>query len=353
MRILIATDAWLPQINGVVRTLSTTVEWLRRLGHDVQVIEPGQFLSFPCAVYPEIHLALPDERPLWKLIRDFDPDAIHIATEGPIGFQVRRLCVNRRLRFTSAFHTKFAEYLHALIKVPVALGYLYLRWFHAASVAMMVATRSMEEELRRHGFLNRIVRWSRAVDTERFYPREKSPSNLARPQMLYVGRVSREKNVEAFLQLRTIGTKCLVGDGPARTELAQKYPDAIFRGPLTGEPLAQAYAAADVFVFPSRTDTFGLVILEALASGVPVAAYPVAGPRDILTSPLVGALHENLEIAVEKAQRHGDPEECVRLASRYRWEECTRQFLANLVSVRGGSQPILPDHFASMPTLRA
>jgi len=346
VRILIATDAWLPQVNGVVRTLGTTVRQLTQLGHAVKVIEPSLFPNIPCVVYPEIYLALPQDRPLQLLIRRFAPDAIHIATEGPIGFQVRRYCQAQQLHFTTSYHTKFPEYLQALLGVPVSISYRFLRGFQASAAAIMVSTPSLEHELRQWGFRNRLVRWSRAVETSVFHRRGHTYPAEQRPILMYVGRVSREKNVEAFLRLATRGTKYVVGDGPARAELQQKYPQAVFLGPLTGEPLAEAYANADVFVFPSRTDTFGLVILEALASGVPVAAYPVPGPIDILQPPCTGALHDDLAVAIERALRDGDPETCVALAEQFSWEKCTRQFLANLVSARGS-------HLANMPTLRA
>lgn len=353
MRILIASDAWLPQVNGVVRTLGTTVQHLERLGHQVKVIEPGMFMHFPCVVYPEIQLAVPEERPLLRMMRDFGPDAIHIATEGPIGMQVRRVCLNRRWRFTTSYATKFPEYLRALLGLPVALGYWFMKWFHGSSSGVMVATKTLEDELRGHGFANRIVRWSRAVDTDLFHPRARTLPECERPVQMYVGRVSLEKNLEAFLQLKAKGTKYVVGDGPARIELQRKYPEAIFLGPLSGEALAQAYANADVFVFPSRTDTFGLVMLEALASGVPVAAYPVMGPIDVVRPPLTGALHEDLGIAIEQALRHGDADACRHLAASYSWNECTRQFLSNLVLTRGTVPAPSPTYFANMPTLRA
>jgi glycosyltransferase involved in cell wall biosynthesis len=346
MKILIATDAWRPQINGVVRTLSTTVEHLTRLGHEVKVIEPGLFLHFPCAFYPEIHLALPAAGEVGEMIQSFRPDRVHIATEGPVGFLVRHLCKRRRLQFTTSYTTKFPEYLKALLGVPAAISYWLLRWFHGPSAAIMTATPTLEQELREQGFVNRIVRWSRGVNTGLFRPRPRREATR-RPVLLYVGRVSREKNIEAFLRLKTAGSKYVVGDGPIRAELQRSYPDAVFLGPLSGEPLAEAYANADVFVFPSRTDTFGLVILEALASGVPVAAYPVPGPIDILEPPLTGALDEDLGAAVAAALSTGDRKACVALASRYDWEQSARQFVDNLVPARGRR------HLASMPTLRA
>jgi glycosyltransferase involved in cell wall biosynthesis len=333
MKILIATDAWQPQVNGVVRTLKTTVGELTRQGHEVRIVHPGEFLNFPCYVYPEIHLAMPGEMQVDDQISAFDPDAIHIATEGPIGYHARRFCLRKKFRFTTSYHTKFPEYLRTYFWLPLVLGYHFMKWFHRKSSRVMVATRSVERELRFWGFRNRMVRWSRGVDTDLFHPRARSFPVGHRPILLYVGRVSREKNVEAFLNLRTTGTKYVVGDGPQRSELEKRYPEAVFLGPLAGDKLAEAYANADVMVFPSKTDTFGLVILEALASGVPVAAYPAPGPMDILGVPGAGAMDEDLQVAVDRALAQRDPVACVAVARKYSWENCTRQFLDNLVVV--------------------
>jgi glycosyltransferase involved in cell wall biosynthesis len=333
-RILIATDAWRPQVNGVVRTLETTARELAALGHAVEVVHPGRFASLPCPVYPEIRLALPGLSRVGRMISRFGPTSVHVATEGPIGLAVRHLCRRRRLRFTTSYHTRFPEYLHRFLRIPLGLSYDFLRWFHGASAAVMVATPSLEAELRGRGFTGRIARWSRGVDLRLFHPRPKTWPADRRPIALYVGRVSAEKSVEEFLRLPLAGRKYVVGDGPQRAQLQREHPDAVFLGYLSGEALAEAYANADVFVFPSRTDTFGLVLVEALASGVPVAAYPVTGPIDIVTDERVGALDEDLGRAVERALRLGDPAACVALAQGYSWANSTRQFLGNLVEVR-------------------
>jgi glycosyltransferase involved in cell wall biosynthesis len=335
-RILIATDAWGPQVNGVVRTLETTARELAALGHTVEVVQPGLFTSLPFPLYPEIRLALPGPARLGRMVARFAPTAVHVATEGPIGLATRHLCLRRRLRFTTSYHTRFPEYLHRLVWLPEGLAYGYLRWFHGAAAAMMVAVPTLEAELRRRGFAVRMARWSRGVDLKLFRPRPKTWPAAHRPISLYVGRVSAEKSVAEFLQLRLPGRKYVVGDGPQRAELQRRFPDTVFLGYLTGEQLAEAYANADVFVFPSRTDTFGLVLVEALASGVPVAAYPVTGPLDIVTDPRAGALDEDLGRAVGRALTLGDPAACVALAQGYTWENCTRQFVDNLIPVGGG-----------------
>jgi glycosyltransferase involved in cell wall biosynthesis len=333
-KILIASDAWHPQVNGVVRTLDTTIKELTRTGHTIKLVEPGLFANHPLPLYPEIRLAWPVLWEVENLIDDFRPDAIHICTEATIGAAVRKYCKWRSLRFTTSYHTKFPEYLYRMIGLPEFLSYGYLRWFHRRSAAVMVATPSVEEELREQGFAPPLVRWSRGVNLELFHPRPRTFPEDHRPVLIYVGRVSAEKGLEDFLRLRTPGKKYVVGDGPARAILQEKYKGAVFLGKLHGEELAAAYANADVFVFPSKTDTFGLVVLEALASGVPVAAYPVPGPIDILTDERAGALHEDLGTAVELALRRGRREACLALARQYTWERCTRQFVRNLVPVR-------------------
>lgn len=333
MRILLATDAWLPQINGVVRTLTATASELARLGHDVRVIQPGLFAHYSCTLYPEIHLAFPLRRQIDDVLRDFQPDTIHIATEGPIGFQTRQACVRRRRRFTTSYHTRFPEYLKAYLRLPLLLGHRLVRWFHYRAARVMVATTTLENELRNRGFRNRLVRWSRGVDTKVFRPRPRVFPASHRPIRMYVGRLAREKNIDAFLRLPGPGVKYLVGDGPARAALQREHPQALFLGPLQGEQLAAAYANADVLVFPSRTDTFGLVMLEALACGVPVAAYRVPGPADIVQPPRTGMLHDDLETAVEHALKHGDAAACVQLAEQYSWRRCTEQFVQNLVPI--------------------
>lgn len=332
-RILIATDAWFPQVNGVVRTMQTTIEHLENRGHAVEIVEPGQFSNWPVPFYPEISLAFPWPHKLADRIRHFRPDHVHISTEGTIGLLVRRSCMSRRWHFSTAYHTRYAEYLEKLAHVPSWITYKYLRWFHGQADRLMVATPSLEADLIQRGFQAPIGRWSRGVDLQQFRPRPKVSSEFPRPILLYVGRVSHEKGIEDFLKLNTPGTKVIVGDGPARTQLQSKYPQAQFLGYRKGEALGECYAMADLFVFPSKTDTFGLVVIEALATGLPVAAYPVTGPVDIIVRPELGALNEDLGLAVTEALRTGQREECLREAQKYTWEHCTDQFLANLAPI--------------------
>lgn len=328
MKIAIVTDAWRPQTNGVVKTLSTTAEGLRALGHDVRVIEPNQFKTFPCPTYPEIRLAwLPYGR-VSQLLEDFGPDAIHIATEGTLGAAARKWCLRRRFPFTTSYHTQFPEYVRARVPIPLALSYAHLRRFHSAAARTMVATPAMQRLLESRGFKN-IVRWTRGVDVSLFKPRDKSFLSFPRPIFTYVGRVAVEKNIEAFLKLDLPGTKLVVGDGPARAELESKYPNAKFVGFKYGEELASHVAASEVFVFPSRTDTFGLVLLEAMACGVPVAAYPVTGPIDVVTQGVTGDLNEDLRTAALAALKL-DPNQSRAYALANTWETATRQFLSHL-----------------------
>lgn len=332
-RILLATDAWRPQVNGVVRTWETTFDHLRARGHAVAVIHPGLFGTLHNPFYPEIRLALPGRRAVTRFVRDFDPDVVHVATEGPIGLAVRAFCRRNRWRFTTSYHSKFPEYLQELAGVPVGWSYAFLRRFHGPSAAVMVATPSLEAELAARGFRN-LRRWSRGVDLGLFHPRPKTWTQYPRPILLYAGRVSKEKSVDAFLAVRHPGTKVVVGDGPAREGLQRAFPEAVFLGYRKGDALAEAYANADVFVFPSKTDTFGLVLIEALACGVPVAAYPVVGPIDIITEPGTGALDDDLGRAIDTALAAGDPGRCVRHARGFTWERSTDQLLSNFVRVR-------------------
>jgi len=336
MRILIVTDAWHPQINGVVRTLTTLQKHLKTVGCEAITITPDQFRSIPCPTYPEIRLALLPGRTMARKIESMRPCVVHIATEGPLGIAARSYCMRRKIPFTTAFHTKFPEYLNARMGIPVSWTYKIMRRFHAPSHAVMVATQTVENELKSHGFTN-IKRWSRGVDTNQFRPREKTFLDLPRPIALYVGRVAVEKNIEAFLALKQPGSKVVVGDGPQMKELARKYPDVHFAGVKEGEELAKYYAASDVFVFPSLTDTFGLVLLEALASGIPVAAYPVAGPLDVIGDAPVGCLHKDLGVAVQRALGTS-PQACRTHAELYSWEACTRQFMDNI-------RPFPPEQF--------
>jgi glycosyltransferase involved in cell wall biosynthesis len=334
MRIAIVSDAWLPQVNGVVRTLDTVRAKLIAAGHDLLVIGPDRFRTLPCPTYPEIRLALLPARAVAGLLDGFAPEAIHIATEGPLGMAARRYCLARGLHFTTSFHTKFAEYLHARTRFPVSWTYAWLRRFHAASRRIMVATPSLEAELTLHGF-GRLARWSRGVDTGLFRPRGDGVApalELPRPVWLYVGRVAVEKNIGAFLTLPLEGSKLVVGDGPQLAHLKRRHPDVTFAGAQHGEALARHYAAADVFVFPSRTDTFGLVLLEALASGLPVAAYPVTGPRDVLDGAPVGCLDDDLAAAARGALGLS-ARACRDHALNFSWDASAQQFLTNLARV--------------------
>jgi glycosyltransferase involved in cell wall biosynthesis len=333
-RILIATDAWHPQVSGVVRTLDTTTKLLREWGHAVAVVEPSGFPSFPVPFYPEIPLCVMRTGRVYERLCRFRPDHVHISTEGPLGFWVRRFCRRMGWQFTTSYHTRFPEYLKHLARVPEGITYKFLKWFHGSSSCMMVATPSLEKELIGRGFRAPIRRWSRGVDLGIFRPRPKAESPYARPVLLYVGRVSHEKGIDDFLKLKTKGTKLVGGDGPARAALEREHPDAIFLGYRKGQALGEVYAAADLFVFPSRTDTFGVVVIEALASGLPVAAYPVTGPVDIVTRPELGALDNDLGVAVRRALEEGKPEACAEEGAGYTWENCTRQFLSNLVPIK-------------------
>ncbi len=298
------------------------------------MVTPDRFRTVACPTYPEIRLALKPGRKLAAMIEAAQPCAIHVATEGPLGWAARRWCRRRGIPFTTAYHTKFPEYIKARFGVPLPLSYALMRRFHDSSSRVMVATQGIEDELAGRGFRN-IGRWSRGVDTELFRPRpeakgEDGPfAGLPRPVFLYVGRVAVEKNIEAFLALDLPGSKAVVGDGPQADEMKRRFPEVRFAGARFGEDLARHYAAADVFVFPSRTDTFGLVLLEALASGLPVAAYPVPGPNDVIGPSPAGMLHENLEKAAIAALSI-DPALCRAHALDFSWEACTRQFLDNL-----------------------
>ncbi len=335
-RIMIVTDAWAPQVNGVVRTLSTVADELRAMGHVVAVIGPDQFRTVPCPTYPDIALSLLPRRRLVRLIETFNPDALHIATEGPLGLAARNWAKRRGIAFTTAFHTRFAEYINARMHIPTRPIYAWMRRFHGAGKGIMVATESLGTELLSRGFRN-IRPWSRGVDLDLFKPEPREDWALPRPVFLYVGRVAVEKNIEAFLDLDLPGSKVVVGGGPQLESLRRSYPGVAFVGPRYGEALARSYAGADVFVFPSLTDTFGLVILEALACGTPVAAYPVTGPMDVMAnaSGMIGAMNVDLRTAALEALR-ADRAACRAHAERYSWRACAEIFLSHLVPVRGG-----------------
>jgi glycosyltransferase involved in cell wall biosynthesis len=332
MQLLIVSDAWFPQVNGVVRTLHSLSTELDALGHRVEWVVPSGFRTVPCPSYAEIRLAVCSPRAVAERIDRACPDAIHIATEGPLGLLARRYCRQRGYPFTTSLHTRFPEYVRARWRVPTGWTYAYLRRFHAAAAAVMVSTESLERELVLRRFRN-LQRWSRGVDTTLFRPGISSVYEAPRPISLFVGRVAVEKGIEDFLSLNLPGTKVVVGDGPQRQVLQRRYPDVHFVGVKHGEDLARYYAGADVFVFPSRTDTFGLVMLEALASGVPVAAYPVPGPLDVLNGADVGVLHSDLAHAVQEALKI-DRAACRAYAETFSWRNSAQQFVANLHVLR-------------------
>lgn len=338
MKIAIVTDAWQPQVNGVVTTLVELVRELGRAGHTVEVIHPGQFKTRPCPGYAGIDLAMRPRRPITALLDAAAPDAIHIATEGPLGWAARRYCLQRGLRFTTAFHTKFPEILHAALRIPLAWGYALFRHFHRPSSGVMVPTQGVLNMLSQRGFQN-LRAWTHGVDTDLFafqpqarpYP---AAGALARPVALFVGRVSYEKNIDAFLALDFPGSKVVCGVGPLEASLRERFPGVHWLGLLPRDELARVYAAADLFVFPSRSETFGLVMLEAMATGTPVAAYPVDGPLEVLgqPDPRGGALHADLQQACFGAM--AVPRHAARArAEAFSWAQATEQFVGHLVTV--------------------
>lgn len=337
MRLLLVTDAWAPQVNGVVRTLQEVVRELGRAGHVVRVVHPGLFASVPCPTYPEIRLALFARRGLLEVLEDFQPEAIHVATEGPLGLAARNLCRREGFPFTTSFHTRFPEYVRRRCAIPEAWTYAALRWFHGGAERVLVATERLRSELAGRGFAN-TARWCRGVDARLFHPRHRVELGLPRPVHLYVGRLAVEKDVGEFLRQDLPGTKLVVGDGPERGTLERRFPAAVFLGTKRGDELARIYASADVFVFPSRTDTFGLVLLEALASGVPVAALPVPGPLDVIGAAPVGVLDLDLGRAARAALAL-DRRACRAFALESSWARCAERLveeLAPLSVVRPG-----------------
>lgn len=331
MRIAIVTDAWEPQVNGVVRTLKSVRAVLEAQGHVVEVVSPDRFYSVPCPTYPEIRLAMATTGAVGAMIEDFVPDAIHLATEGPVCVAARRWCLRHGYPFTTAYHTQFPDYVSARSGVPAEWIWRYIRWFHAPAQAVLASTPSIRRTLEDHG-LTRVRHWGRGVDLARFHAGVVPHPEIAAlpgPVQLYVGRVAVEKNLEAFLKTNQPGTRVVVGDGPARAELEASYPDAVFMGARFGDELAQCYAGADVFVFPSRTDTFGLVMIEALACGTPVAAYPVTGPIDVLT-PETGGMDDDLDAAIAAALTR-DRAACAAYGRTFTWEASARQFHQALV----------------------
>lgn len=333
MRLLIVSDAWHPQVNGVVRTLATVADHLAQAGDVVEVIGPDRFPTLPMPSYPEIRLALMPQARLARMAAAFRPDAVHIATEGPLGWAMRAICLKRRWPFTTSFHTKFPEYLQARTRLPPRFAWAMLRRFHEAGDGTFAATASLREELAAQGF-TKIRAWTRGVDLELFRQdpaRDREWAGLPRPVFLYVGRVAVEKNIEAFLRLDLPGSKVVVGDGPQRAALQRRFPATHFAGWRTGQALADAYAGADVMVFPSRTDTFGLVVIESMACGTPVAAYPVTGPRDIVV-PGTGALDADLRAAA-LAALGADRAACRAHAATFSWEACAASFREGLVLI--------------------
>tara|TARA_R110002096_G_scaffold75540_4_gene178451 strand:+ start:1586 stop:2758 length:1173 start_codon:yes stop_codon:yes gene_type:complete len=334
-RIMLVTDAWEPQVNGVVRTLTRTVEECRAMGHDVEVIHPGLgYKTWPLPTYPEIQLAMGAKKDIKERFQAFEPEAIHISTEGTLGLAARKVCLDWKLPFSTSYHTKFPEYVNARFPfIPLSAGYSFMRWFHNAGGRLMVATPSMRDDLEKRGFKN-ITPWARGVDTELFHPSRRGIDgglfkDLPGPVFLYVGRVAVEKNIEAFLRLDLPGSKVVVGPGPQLEELTKKYPDVHFLGSKSGEDLARHFADADVFVFPSLTDTFGLVILEAMACGTPVAGFLAPGPKDLIPNTGAGWASDDLQEACLKALEM-DRERCREYAEGFSWRSCAEEFVKNL-----------------------
>ena len=326
--VLIVTDAWYPQVNGVVRTIDKTADELRRRGIEVHLITPAEYRTVPMPGYPEIGLSLTRRAPVMRRIAELRPEAIHITTEGPLGWIARRYCIRNRIPFSTAYHTQFPEYVRARIPFPLWASYGIVRSFHRPASTVLVGTPYIRAVLAERGVTNVEV-WTKGVDTDLFSPARRETLPYPGPIFLYVGRVAVEKNIEAFLALDLPGTKLVVGDGPSLKTLKAAYPAVHFLGRKQGEELARLFASADVFVFPSRTDTFGLVLLEALASGTPVAAYPVTGPIDVIGKAPVGVLHNDLRIAALEALKV-PREACRAYAEQFSWDVSADQFLAHL-----------------------
>ena len=332
MRILIATDAWHPQVNGVVRTLTSLARSAAALGAEVQFLTPDGFASLAVPTYPGLRVALPNRREIARRIEAAAPEAIHIATEGPIGWSVRAYCLRHGLAFTTSYTTRFPEYIAVRSIIPASVSYAVLRHFHAAAAMTMIATASLRQELAAKGF-KRLGFWTRGVDTDLFRPDDVAELDLPRPIFMTMGRVAVEKNLEAFLALDLPGSKVVIGDGPQKAELARRYPKVGFLGEKTGQDLTSHLAAADVFVFPSLTDTFGVVQLEALACGTPVAAFPVTGPLDVIADHPVGALDTDLRSACIRALSMSR-EACRSFALERSWENSAREFIGNLSALQ-------------------
>ena len=334
MRIMMVTDAWEPQVNGVVRTLKRTIKECTELGHEFEIVSPSDgFRTLPLITYPEIRLALFAKGKVEERFLSYEPDAVHIVTEGPLGWAMRDICLKHKMPYTTSYHTRFPEYVSARFPIPLSWGYAYVKEFHKYSGRVMVTTQSMIDELTSHGFKN-IAQWSRGVDTELFDPSRRRDDfepykDLERPIWLNVGRVAVEKSLDEFLDLDIPGTKVIVGDGPQREELIERYPNAVFPGTRFNEELADYFANADIFVFPSKTDTFGLVNLEAMAAGIPVAAYPVAGPKDIIKGSNAGVVDEDLRTAC-MACLDIDKDAPRKYAEQFSWRRCGEEFIENL-----------------------
>ncbi len=324
MRIAIVTDAWTPQVNGVVQTLSKTRDELVRMGHEVLMVTPEGRWTVPMPTYPEIRLCLFAGRGVRRDLDRFAPHCVHIATEGPLGLAARRYCLRNRQPFTTAYHTQFPEYVRARFPIPIAWTVRLLRWFHGKAVRTMVPTKAVAAKLEARGFRNLEI-WSRGVDTALFRPDDPFDYALPKPIWVYLGRVAVEKNIEAFLDLELPGSKVVIGDGPDRERLAFDHPDCLFSGYRFGPELARYLAGGDVFVFPSRTDTFGLVMLEAMACGLPVAALPVDGPIDVVRQGETGVLDDDLGAAC-RAALNLDRDACRRYAETRSWRRSTGQF---------------------------
>ena len=335
MKILIVTDAWYPQVNGVCRTLKNLGDELKKIGHQVEYIEPNQFFTVPMPKYNEIKLSLNVWPRVGKLISKANADIIHIATEGPIGIFAKRYCVKNKLKFTSSYHTQFDKYLKLYYPyLPIKLAQKFLKGFHSKAEKILVTTQSMKDELQEIGFdKDKMVVWTRGANHGAFQKPKKINLEYKRPIYLYVGRVSIEKNIRAFLDLDLEGTKLIVGKGPDLDKLKKEYPEAKFKGERTNGELASYFASSDVFVFPSKTDTFGIVIIEALKCGLPVAAYPVAGPKDIFNGTNIGSLNNDLKKAALEAL-NSDRSACIEHAKKYTWENCAKIFLNSAVSNR-------------------
>lgn len=338
MKILVATDAWHPQLNGVVRSLTQTARAAMKFGVEFAFLTPDRFPSIPLPLYPDVPIALATTGDIGRAVEEFEPEAIHIATEGPLGWLVRRWCISNERNFTTSFTTRFPEYLAVRLPIPKSWSYAALRHFHEPATVTMVSTPRLMEDLTKRGFA-RLGYWTRGVDTELFRPERAIKFNLPRPIFLSVGRLAIEKNLEAFLALDLPGSKIVIGKGPQREELRRRFPTAHFLGPLYDENLAAHIAAADAFVFPSRTDTYGVVQLEALACGVPVAAYPVPGPLDVIGNHPVGILDQDLRAACIAALSVSRTA-CREFALSRSWDVCARQFVSLVSQVAIGDYKI-------------